>query len=311
MKILVTGGSGLVGNAIKSIKDSFEDHEFVFMRSKDCDLINYSETYRYFSRISPDYVIHLAAIVGGLFKNISHKVDMFEQNMRINMNVLRCCHEHRIRKVVSCLSTCIYPDNVEYPIKEEMLHKGEPHNSNYGYAYSKRMLDVYSKLYREQYKENFICVIPTNIYGPNDNYSLKNGHVIPALIHQCFIAKKENRPFIVKGSGTPLRQFIYSKDLAQLLMWALLEYNKWDNINLSVGEKDEISIKEVAMLISKAFDYEDNIIFDTDYSDGQYKKTVDNSRLMEYKSDFKFTPFEIGIKKSVDWFVENNVIARK
>ena len=311
MKILVTGGTGLVGQAIQSIKDKYSEHTFIFSSSRDCDLINYLDTYRYFSQIKPDYIIHLAAIVGGLFKNMNHKVDMYDQNMRLNMNVLRCAHEHKVKKVVSCLSTCVFPDKVQYPINEKMLHDGEPHNSNYGYAYSKRMLDVHSKLYREQYNDNFICVIPTNIYGEHDNYSLENGHVIPALIHQCYLAKKENRPFIVRGSGSPLRQFIYSKDLAELMMWSLLEYNKWDNVILSVGENDEISIKDVATAISKAYEYEDNIMFDTQYSDGQYKKTADNSLLMKYKSDFKFTKFSEGIKKSVDWFKNNYHNCRK
>lgn len=305
MKILVTGGTGLVGQAIESIKDNYSDYVFIFSSSRDCDLTNYSATYSYFSEVKPDYIIHLAAIVGGLFKNMNHKVDMFEQNMRLNMNVLKCAHELKVKKVVSCLSTCVFPDKVEYPINETMLHNGEPHNSNYGYAYAKRMLDVHSKLYRDQYNDNFICVIPTNIYGEHDNYSLSDGHVIPALIHQCYLAKKENRPFIVKGSGSPLRQFIYSKDLAKLLMWSLLEYNKLDNVILSVEEKDEISIKDVAIAISKAFNYENNILFDTQYSDGQYKKTADNSLLMKYKSNFKFTSFKDGVAKSVKWFIDN------
>lgn len=311
MKILVTGGTGLVGNAIKSIKDKFSEHQFTFMSRNDCDLINYSETYRYFSNLKPDYVIHLAAVVGGLFKNMHDNVDIFDQNMRLNLNVLRCAHEHKVKKVVSCLSTCVFPDNVEYPITENKLHNGEPHKSNYGYAYAKRMLDVQSKLYRDQYNDNFICVIPTNIYGEYDNYSLKNGHVIPALIHECYNAKKENRPFIVKGTGTPLRQFIYSKDLAELLMWSLLEYNKWDNVILSVGEKKEISIKDVAILISNAFDYKDNIIFDNKYSDGQFKKTTDNTLLMKYKGDFNFTSLKEGIQNSVEWFNNNYGNCRK
>ena len=311
MNTLVTGGTGLVGNAIQAISTQYPDHNFTFLSSSDCDLTDFSKTLEYFKSLQPDYVIHLAACVGGLYKNMNYKVDMLEKNLTINYNVLKCCHLIGVKKCVSCLSTCIFPDKTTYPINEEMLHDGPPHSSNFGYAYAKRMLDVHSKLYREQYNDNFICVIPTNIYGEHDNYSLKNGHVIPALIHQCYLAKKENRPFIVKGSGTPLRQFIYSKDLAELMMWSLLEYNKWDNVILSVGENDEISIKDVATAISKAYEYEDNIMFDTQYSDGQYKKTADNSLLMKYKNDFKFTEFSEGIKKSVDWFKNNYINCRK
>ena len=111
---------------------------------------------------------------------------MLETNMAINMNVLKCCHKYRVKKVVSCLSTCIFPDKTSYPINEKMLHNGPPHHSNDAYAYAKRMLEVQSKAYREQYGCNFVCVIPTNIYGPRDNFSLEDGHVIPALIHRCF-----------------------------------------------------------------------------------------------------------------------------
>lgn len=311
MKILVTGGSGLVGKSIETIKNNYKDYEFIFISSKDCDLLNFDKTNTLFENIKPDFVIHLAAYVGGLFKNMNHKVDMYEKNVLINMNVLKCCHNHNVIKVVSCLSTCVFPDKVTYPIDEKMLHTGEPHNSNYGYAYAKRMLDIQSKLYRDQYNDNFICVIPTNIYGEHDNYSLEDGHVIPALIHQCYLSKQNNKPFVVKGSGKPLRQFIYSKNLAELILWSLLEYNKSENIILSVGENDETSIREVAIEISKAFNYENNIIFDTQYSDGQYKKTSNNSLLMKYNKKYVFTNLEEGIKNSVDWFKENYFNCRK
>lgn len=311
MKILVTGGSGLVGKSIKTIKNNYKDYEFIFISSKDCDLLNFDKTNTLFENIKPDFVIHLAAYVGGLFKNMTHKVDMYEKNVLINMNVLKCCHNHNVIKVVSCLSTCVFPDKVKYPIDEKMLHTGEPHNSNYGYAYAKRMLDIQSKLYRDQYNDNFICVIPTNIYGEHDNYSLEDGHVIPALIHQCYLSKQNNKPFIVKGSGKPLRQFIYSKNLAELILWSLLEYNKSENIILSVGENDETSIRDVAIEISKAFNYENNIIFDTQYSDGQYKKTSNNSLLMKYNKKYVFTNLEEGIKNSVNWFNENYFNCRK
>jgi GDP-L-fucose synthase len=311
MKILVTGGSGLVGKSIETIKNNYKDYEFIFISSKDCDLLNFDKTNTLFENIKPDFVIHLAAYVGGLFKNMTHKVDMYEKNVLINMNVLKCCHNHNVIKVVSCLSTCVFPDKVKYPIDEKMLHTGEPHNSNYGYAYAKRMLDIQSKLYRDQYNDNFICVIPTNIYGEHDNYSLEDGHVIPALIHQCYLSKQNNKPFVVKGSGKPLRQFIYSKNLAELILWSLLEYNKSENIILSVGENDETSIRDVAIEISKAFNYENNIIFDTQYSDGQYKKTSNNSLLMKYNKKYVFTNLEEGIKNSVDWFNENYFNCRK
>lgn len=303
-KILVTGGSGLVGYAIQAIQNEYS-YEFVFMSSKDCNLTNFDETQRFFQYHKPDYVIHLAAYVGGLFKNMKYKVDMYEKNMLINHNVLKCCHELGVKKVVSCLSTCIFPDRTTYPINEEMLHNGPPHVSNYAYAYAKRMLEIHSKAYQEQYGDNFICVIPTNIYGENDNYHLEMAHVIPALIHKCFMARNASKPFIVLGTGKPLRQFIYSQDLAKLLLWALEEYKSKESIILSVGEEDEMSIRDVATLIAKEFNYEDMIEFNDSCADGQYKKTANNAKLMALYPDFRFTPIQEGIKKSIKWFIEN------
>ena len=309
-KVLVTGGSGLVGYGIQKIKHD-SNHEFIFLSLEDCDLTNYNETKVLFDFHKPDYVIHLAAFVGGLFKNMNFKVDMYEKNTLINCNVLKCCHEVGVKKLVSCLSTCIFPDKTSYPINESMLHNGPPHNSNDAYAYAKRMLEVQSKAYQEQYKDNFVCVIPTNIYGENDNYSLEDGHVIPALIHKCYLAKQNNEKFIVRGTGKPLRQFIYSTDLAKLMLWVLESYDEKDSIILSVGEEEEMSIGDVARLVAKEFDYEHMMAFDDSYSDGQFKKTADNSKLMSLYSDFKFTNMEEGMRNSVKWFIDHYDICRK
>jgi len=310
MKILVTGGTGLVGNGIQKIQNNYT-HTFVFVGSKDCDLLNLDNVKQLFEQENPDFVIHLAACVGGLFKNINYKVDMYEKNTLINCNILKCCHDYKVKKVVSCLSTCIFPDKTTYPINEEMLHEGPPHPSNYAYAYAKRMLEVQSKTYQEQYGDNFICVIPTNIYGEHDNYSLQDGHVIPALIHKCYLAKQRQVPFTVCGTGKPLRQFIFSVDLAKLIMWSLLEYNEKESIILSVKESDEISIEQIARLIAREFNYEDNLVFDTSYPDGQYKKTADNSKLLKWNPNFSFTDIGEGINVSVKWFCENYELAKK
>ena len=309
--ILVTGGTGLVSSALQSIHNRHSDYKYVFLSSNDCDLINYQETMHCFEKHKPDYVIHLAANVGGLYKNLNNKVEMFESNLQMNMNVLKICHILKVQKVISCLSTCIFPDNTTYPINEEMLHNGAPHYSNDAYAYAKRMLEVQSKAYQEQYGDDFICIIPTNIYGENDNYSLENGHVVPSLIHKCYIAKENNVPFIVRGTGKPLRQFIYAKDLAELIMWVLEKYEEKDSIILSVGEKDEVSIENVARLIARCYDYEDMIEFDESFSDGQYKKTANNNKLLELYPEFDFTRIETGIEKSIEWFKCNYASCRK
>ena len=256
-----------------------------------------------FDKIKPNYVIHLAANVGGLYKNMNQKVDMLEMNLMINFNVIKCAHDFKVEKLIACLSTCIFPDKVEYPIVETVLHDGPPHFSNDAYAYAKRMLEVHCRAYRENYGDKFFCIIPTNIYGPHDNFDLENGHVLPALIHKCYLAKQQNISFVVRGSGTPLRQFIYSDDLGILIMFVLKKFED-NNIILSVSEKEEVSIGEVARLIAKAFDYEHRMVFDTSFADGQFKKTVSNAKLLGFlREEFTFTPIEQGIKKTVDWFI--------
>jgi GDP-L-fucose synthase len=304
-KILVTGGSGLVGNGIKSIEKIFShEYEFIYLSSKDYNLYNLENTQKMFKDIQPNYVIHLAANVGGLYKNMIQKVDMLEINLMINFNVIKCAHDFKVEKLIACLSTCIFPDKVEYPIDESVLHNGPPHFSNDAYAYAKRMLEVHCRAYRENYGDNFFCIIPTNIYGHHDNFDLENGHVLPALIHKCYLAKQENTSFVVRGSGAPLRQFIYSEDLAILIMFILKNFEE-DNIILSVSEKEEVSIGDVARIIAKSFNYENRLVFDTNFADGQFKKTVSNAKLQKLLGDkhFEFTDIEEGIQKTVEWFV--------
>jgi len=316
-RILVTGGTGLVGKGIEETVKSptypnKDSEEWIFLSSKEADLRKYEQTKAVFEKYKPTHVIHLAAMVGGLFKNMKYKIEFFYDNLDINRNVLRCSVEVGVKKIVSCLSTCIFPDKITYPIDETMVHLGPPHPSNEGYAYAKRMLDVENKLFNERYPNcKFTSVIPTNIFGPHDNYNLEDGHVIPGLIHKCHIAKEKGADFVVWGSGKPLRQFIYSHDLGALLVWTLHNYDEISPIILSVGEEDEVSIGEVAKLVAEAMEFKGNLVFDTSKSDGQFKKTASNKKLMTLNPNFKFTPIKEAVKKSVDWFENNYATARK
>ena len=250
--ILVTGGSGLVGKAIEAVVsvEARENESWVFLSSRDGDLRDREQTRQIFLKYRPTHVIHLAAMVGGLFRNLSYKVEFYRENVLINDNIMELCKELKVEKLVSCLSTCIFPDKTSYPINETMVHNGPPHNSNIGYAYAKRMIDVLNRCYNEEYGCNFTSIIPTNIYGPHDNFSIEDGHVIPGLIHKCYLAKKNSTDLVIWGSGKPLRQFIYSEDLARLTVWVMRNYHSPDPIILSVGEKDEVSIADVALMIA-------------------------------------------------------------
>mmetsp|Transcript_19528 Transcript_19528/g.28955 ORF Transcript_19528/g.28955 Transcript_19528/m.28955 type:complete len:321 (+) Transcript_19528:93-1055(+) len=311
--VMVTGGSGLVGSGIKMFieKEAKENEDWIFLSSKNGDLRVRSDCEAIFEKFKPTHVIHLAAKVGGLFANMAQKVEFFRENILINDNIMECCRIYKVEKLVSMLSTCIFPDKTKYPIDETMLHDGPPHSSNEGYAYAKRLIDTMNRAYAEEYGCNFTSIIPTNIFGPHDNFSIENGHVIPGLIHKCYLAKKNNTDFTIWGSGTPLRQFIYSLDLAELSVWVMRDYHKPEPITLSVDEDAEVSIKEVALAVAEAMDFKGNVVFDTSKADGQFKKTACNKKLRSERPDYKFTSMKEGIKQSVDWFIENYETARK
>ncbi|XP_056122407.1 GDP-L-fucose synthase-like [Rhinichthys klamathensis goyatoka] len=314
MRVLVTGGSGLVGRAIERVVkegEGREGEEWVFLSSKDANLMSPEETRSVFQKHRPTHVIHLAAMVGGLYKNMRQNLDFWRNNVFVNDNVLQTAHEFGVVKVVSCLSTCIFPDKTTYPIDETMIHNGPPHESNFGYAYAKRMIDVHNRSCFEKYGRRYTAVIPTNVFGPHDNFNIEDGHVLPGLIHKTYLAKKEGKPLQVWGSGRPLRQFIYSLDLARLFLWVLRDYDEVEPIILSVGEEDELSIKDAANAVVEAMGFKGDVIYDTSKADGQFKKTASNAKLCKYLPDFKFTPFKAAIKETCHWFVANYDIARK
>uniref|UniRef100_A0A8D3E663 GDP-L-fucose synthase n=1 Tax=Scophthalmus maximus TaxID=52904 RepID=A0A8D3E663_SCOMX len=298
MKVLVTGGSGLVGQAIQHVvkeeRGAKEGEEWIFLSSKDADLMKAEETLALFQKHRPTHVIHLAAMVGGLYRNMKYNLDFWRNNVYINDNVLNAAHEVGAIKVVSCLSTCIFPDKTTYPIDETMLHNGPPHESNFGYSYAKRMIDIHNRAYFQEHGRFYTAVIPTNVFGPHDNFCIDDGHVVPGLIHKTYTAKKEGKPLVVWGSGKPRRQFIYSLDLARLFLWVLCDYKEVEPIILSVGEEDEVSIKEAADAVVQAMGFEGAVEYDTSKSDGQFKKTASNAKLCRYRPDFKFTPFKQG-----------------
>ncbi|KAL2308591.1 hypothetical protein Nmel_001643 [Mimus melanotis] len=340
-RILVTGGTGLVGRAIEKVVADGEgrpDEEWIFVSSRDADLTSSSETKALFERHKPTHVIHLAAMVGGLFKNIRSNLDFWRTNIHINDNVLHSAHELGVQKVVSCLSTCIFPDKTTYPIDETMIHNGPPHSSNFGYSYAKRMIDIQNRGYSEQHGRHFTAVIPTNVFGPHDNFNIEDGHVLPGLIHKVYLAKREggrtSRDFFggemrgffsptfsvgvesgsaltVWGTGKPRRQFIYSLDLARLFLWVLREYDEVEPIILSVGEEDEVSIREAAEAVAEAMEFRGELVFDTTKSDGQFKKTASNAKLRRYLPGFQFTPFKKAVKETCAWFDANYANARK
>ncbi|MGH1334607.1 MAG: GDP-L-fucose synthase family protein [Aureispira sp.] len=293
-KRLVTGGTGMVGSAITAD---------LKIGRRDCNLGDWAAVNAFFAEHQPEEVIHCAAKVGGIWSNMNYKGDFFRENILMNTHVIEAARLHGVKRLVAFLSTCVFPDQVTYPLSEEKIHLGPPHTSNDAYAYAKRMTDVQIRAYREQYGLQYVSVIPTNIYGPNDLFDLENGHVVPSLIHRCYLARERGEDLEVWGSGTPLREFIYADDVAKLSEWALENYDEPEPIIFSTSE--ETSIKDLVEMVAELLQFQGKLVWRTDKPDGQFRKPSDNSKLQKYLPDFQYTPLYEGLKKTVAWFEEN------
>jgi len=307
-RILITGGTGLVGAALAEAYNSTSE-EVTSIGSSQYNLTKQSQVNLMFMNHRPTKVIHAAAKVGGLGSNMKYKGEYLYKNLMMNTNVIDQANVWGVKRLVAFLTTCAFPADVEYPLDHTKIHLGEPHESNFGYAYAKRMAEVQIRAYREQYGVKYSCVIPTNIYGPNDNFSLEHGHVVPMLIHKLYKAQRDGTDFNVWGSGKPLREFIFAQDIAELTKWVLHNYDGEDPLILSTS--DEISIQHLVDLLVKEFKFTGKVKFDRSKPDGQYRKPSDNSLIKSLVPTFEFTPIEEGIKETVQWFKENYDTARR
>jgi len=304
-ELLITGSDGLVGTALRSL--SLDGVQYI--SRKDVDLTNFNDVKVLFLDLQPKKIIHLAAQVGGIGGNLMHSGEYFRNNILINTNVLESARLAGCDRLISYMSTCVFPDKCEYPLNEKSLHNGPPHPSNFGYAYAKRMLEVQSTAYRKEWGCNYVVAIPTNIYGPGDNFNLTEGHVVPALIHRMFLAKQNNTDLEVWGTGKPLREFVYSADIAKLSIWAIENYKEETPIIFTSGI--ESSIRELVEMVAKVMKFRGKIIFNEDKPDGQFRKPSDGTKLKSYLPDFQWTPLDEGIELTVDWFLSNYRTLRK
>jgi len=303
-KILVTGGSGMLGTSLRLLlKDA------VYLSSKDVDLRDKDRTFDLFRAINPDVVIHMAGRVGGIKANMDYLGEFFYDNVMMNTNVLEASRLAGVEKVASILSTCVYPDSADYPLTEEQIHNGRPHHSNYAYAHAKRMLDVQSRAYRDQYGCNYITIVPNNLFGINDNFDLQNSHVLPAMVRKIYEAKEYDKPVTLWGDGSPLREFTFSDDMAKIIIFLLDNYDSREPIN--VGNTVEHSIKSVAEMICKIYDFNGNINWDISKPPGQFRKPSDNSRLLKlgWRQE-DYTNLYSSLQVVCDWFEKNYENAR-
>jgi len=299
VKILLTGGTGMVGSAFKKVETK---HTLVHVGSRQYDLTSADDTWDMFENERPDAVIHLAAKVGGVKGNTDYIADFFFDNIKINANVLQAACDFKVPKVVSLLSTCIYPDNPTYPLTENQIHNGEPHKSNFGYAYAKRMLDVQSRAIRQQYGMKYVTVVPNNIYGINDNFDLENGHIVPAIIRKIHEAKLNNSRPVFWGTGKALREFTYSVDIARLLLWAVDNYESSSPLN--IGNPDEVSIRDLVSTVQRIMNCKANVLWDDKMPEGQMKKPSSNKNFRQLNPTFEYSSLRFGLEETIAWFLK-------
>jgi GDP-L-fucose synthase len=291
--ILVTGGSGLVGKHLKDIMS-----EALYITSTDFDLTNEIDVNVMLDLYKPKTVIHLAARVGGILDNMNNPVDYYEQNIIMNTNIIKGCHEHNVDRVIVTATSCSYPDIVEsYPMVEDNFFDGKPPYDNFSYAMSKRAMVSHIDAYVKQYNKRWCYLIPCNLYGEHDKYEEHHSHFISALIKKIHQAKDTIE---VWGSGNPLRQFMHAEDLARVITY-MIDNDIVDNFN--VAPNFNYSIEEMTKIGLKACDKEDlKIIYDNTKPDGQYRKDIDSSKLLSVLKGFEFTPLEEGIRRVYDNF---------
>jgi len=297
-KVLVTGGTGMVGRALQEVMPNAN-----YVGSK-YDLTKFEQAKELFLKFKPEYVIHLAARVSGLKGNMEAIGEHYTENVLMNTNVLEVSRIFNVKKLLSVLSTCVYPDNASFPLVEEDIHQGEPYSINLGYGFSKRMVEVQSRVYRRQYKCNYINILSNNVFGKYDNFHLVSSHVIPGIIRKIYEAKKNNIPLSLWGDGSPLREFTYSTDLGKIIVFAFNKYNGKYPIN--VGNPVEHSIKELAEMICEIMDYKESIIWNTTVSNGQPRKPSSNKKFLDlgWKNE-NYTDFKVALEDTCEWFLDN------
>ena len=300
-RIVVTGGTGFLGRHLISQLEKMGCRDVFVPIHSEYDLTRIDAIERLFDEHRPEILIHLAAVVGGIGANRTNPGRFFYDNAIMGIQLIDAALRHGIEKTVVLGSICAYPKFTPVPFLEEELWNGYPEETNAPYGLAKKMLLVQCQAYREQYGMNAIFLLPVNLYGPRDNFNLESSHVIPALIRKCVEAVKDGRDEIVLwGDGSPTREFLYVEDAAEGILLATERYDKSDPVNLGSGM--EISIRDLATTIAAMTGFTGRIVWDTSQPNGQPRRCLDVSRA---EREFLFrsaTPFEVGLRKTIDWY---------
>jgi len=289
-KILVTGGTSMVA---KHLKEYLKDATYI--SSKDCDLTNQAETEKFFADFKPDFVIHLASRVGGIMDNINNAVNFFDENILMNTNVVRETYKSGCKKMISILSTCIYPDlpEDEYPLLEEDLHEGPPTKTNFTYGYAKRCMQVQMEAYNEKFGTCYSAITPCNLYSEYDHFEGDKAHFVPSLLQKLKQIEDGSICMTLMGDGTPLRQFMYADDLARAIQ-LLMSWN--EPFHFNVCNDENLSIKQISEVAQEALGIDAVTLWESHKPNGQHRKDASSSRFLHHYPDFHFTPLKEGIR---------------
>jgi len=291
-KILNTSKNGLLGSAInRKLKCDSISRNDIDLCEKPLGEFLFGKQY--------DIVIHSAAKVGGVGANMEDNYNFFHKNLKLDDNVLNYCFDNNVDKLVTILSTCMFSPHCHYPLTKGQIYLGDPDSSNYGYSYAKRLLNIKTNYYSKVLNKNWLSVVSTNLYGINDNFHINNSHIIPALIRKAHDSAVTGEKLEIWGDGTPLRQFLFSDDLADIIIWAIDNWD-YDPPLMAINEK-EYSISEVVEIICKRFNISQNMVY---YNKNKPNGVAKKPALSDI-SFFKFTDLETGINKTIDWYLEN------
>jgi GDP-L-fucose synthase len=302
-KIYVAGHRGLVGAAIVDRLRAGGWNNLVLRTHSEVDLTNQDQVNNFFNREKPDYVFLAAAKVGGIYANNTYPVDFIVDNLSIEVNVISASFTNQVKRLMFLGSSCIYPKHCPQPIKEEYLLTGSLEQTNEPYAIAKIAGIKMCEAYNRQYGTNFVSVMPTNLYGPNDNFDLQNSHVLPALIRKFHDAKQQNRAKVeIWGSGTPRREFLYVEDMADACVYLMQKTDFKGMVNIGVG--DDISIRQLAEFVGEVIGFSGELEFDLSKPDGTPQKllNVDQLNALGWHAN---TPLKVGIQRTYQWFLKN------
>lgn len=302
-KIWVTGGTGLVGRSLQSIQSEFPGRRFVFSGSQDCNLCDLSSVRSFLAKHKFDAILHLAAVAGGVGYSKKIPATMLRDNVLMNTCVVEAARLEKVEKTLLTLSTGMYPAKAPNPLREEYIHDGPPDDSNYSYSFAKRLVEPTIRAYRAEFGMHVIGAVPNGMFGEYADYREDRSIMLPALIRRFYENRSGSEPLLIWGDGSPLREYTYAPDMARAFMWCLDNYDEAQILH--TGSTEENSVKDMAYMIAEVMNIpQDRLAFDTTKPAGIHRKSTDNSRFVKLSS-FEYTPFRIGLEKTIRFFETN------